>query len=35
VTWSMLPDNGLWSNVNNWEGNVVPHPGDDVVFPGS
>jgi hypothetical protein len=27
------PDNGLWSNAANWQGNVVPAPGADVVFP--
>ena len=32
VTWSAFPENGLWSNGNNWNGGLVPKPGDDLVF---
>ncbi|MFN4261500.1 MAG: beta strand repeat-containing protein [Gemmataceae bacterium] len=31
--WSGAAGDGLWSNPINWNGNVAPSPGNDIVFP--
>src|SRR6516165_9858077 len=32
--WSGAGGNNNWSNPANWVGNIAPHAGDDLVFPG-